>query len=231
MQGSQVRFGTIVLGTFSGGDGIAPLAVKLSSQATAFRVQQLLRNVVFFNVSDTPSTVVRTLRAMVSDNDGQFSAPVFKRISVAAVNDAPRLLLSGSIGYVRDAAAITLGAAATVSDADSANFSGGRLRVRISEGSSTSNRLAIGSGFTVDANDNVLRNGIVIGKRTINGFGTKELIVTFNTKATPFVVQQLVQAITFKTVGGAAGKRTVLFTISDGDGGLSQEAVKTVNVT
>jgi hypothetical protein len=51
-------------------------------------------------------------------------------------------------------------------------------------------------------------------------------------KATPAVVQELVCAIAFKTVGGAAGKRTVLFTLSDsaGESGLSGEAIKTVNV-
>jgi hypothetical protein len=44
-------------------------------------------------------------------------------------------------------------------------------------------------------------------------------------------VQQLVRAIVFKTVGGAAGQRQVVFTISDGVGGVSAEAAKTVNIT
>jgi hypothetical protein len=57
------------------------------------------------------------------------------------------------------------------------------------------------------------------------------LIVTFNTSATQAVVQQLIRAITFKTVGGAAGQRKVVFTVSDGDGGLSAEMNKTVDVT
>ena len=43
--------------------------------------------------------------------------------------------------------------------------------------------------------------------------------------------QQLLRAITFKTVGGAAGTRSVLFSVSDGDGGASAEVSKTVNVT
>jgi hypothetical protein len=71
----------------------------------------------------------------------------------------------------------------------------------------------------------------VIGKRVSSGFGTSELVVTFTADATPAIAQQLVRAITFKTVGGAAGVRKVVFSISDGDGGLSAEAVKTVNVT
>jgi hypothetical protein len=95
----------------------------------------------------------------------------------------------------------------------------------------TSNRLSIGTGFTVDANNNVLQGSTIIGKRVSNGFGTNELVITFNAKATPAVVQQLVRAITFKTVGGAAGQRKVIFTVSDGDGGVSDEAVKTVEVS
>ena len=152
-------------------------------------------------------------------------------LTITAVNDKPVLTLSGTIGYVHDAAAITLAPGATVSDVDSPNFSGGRLRVRITDGASTSNRLALGAGFTVDASNNVLQGATIIGKRTSNGFGTNELIITFNASVTPAVAQQLVRAITFKTVGGAAGVRKVVFTVSDGDGGVSAEATKSVNVT
>jgi hypothetical protein len=152
-------------------------------------------------------------------------------LTVTPVNDPPKLGLGGTTGYVRDSAAITLAAGALVSDIDSANFATGRLRVRITDGASTSNRLAIGSGFTVDANNNVLQGTTIIGKRVSNGFGTNELVITFNANATPAVAQQLARAITFKTVGGATGQRKVLFTISDGDGGLSNEASKMVNVS
>jgi ELWxxDGT repeat protein len=152
-------------------------------------------------------------------------------LTVTPVNDPPKLILSGSLGYVHDQRAITLAPSAVVADIDSPNFYKGRLRVRITDGASTSNRLAIGAGFTLDANNNVLQGTTIIGKRVANGFGTNELIITFNSKATPAVVQQLLRVITFKTVGGAAGQRKVLFTVSDGDGGLSAEASKTVNVS
>ena len=152
-------------------------------------------------------------------------------LTIKPVNDAPRLVLGGTIGYVHDSPAITLAASALVSDIDSPNFGGGRLRVRITDGASNSNRLLIGAGFTIDGNNNVLQGSTIIGKRVSNGFGTNELVITFNWKATPAVVQQLVRAITFRTVGGSTDKRTVLFKISDGDGGLSDEAVKTVNVS
>jgi hypothetical protein len=152
-------------------------------------------------------------------------------LAVTPVNDVPKLTFSGSLNYVHDTAAVTLAPFATVADIDSPDFSGGRLRVFITDGASSSNRLAIGSGFTLDANNNVLQGTTIIGKRVSNGFGTNELVITFKATATKAVVQQLVRAINFKTVGGAAGKRTINFTVSDGDGGLSSVAAKTVNVT
>ena len=72
---------------------------------------------------------------------------------------------------VHDSAPITLAAGALVSDIDSANFSQGRLRVWITDGASSSNRLSIGSGFTVDAHNNVLQGSTIIGKRTPAPFG------------------------------------------------------------
>jgi hypothetical protein len=83
----------------------------------------------------------------------------------------------------------------------------------------------------VDGQNNVLVNGTIIGKRTSNGYGTKELIIVFNTNATKSIAQQLTRAITFKTVGGAAGARSVRFTISDGDGGTSAAVTKIINVS
>jgi hypothetical protein len=87
---------------------------------------------------------------------------------VTPVNDKPVLTLSGSLGYKHDSAAVALAPFAGVADVDSDDFAGGRLRVRITDGASTSNRLTIGSGFTVDANNNVLQGTTIIGKRVCN---------------------------------------------------------------
>jgi hypothetical protein len=180
----------------------------------------------------TQGTVGGTLNTVThigGDNSMSF-ATESASLTVTPVNDPPALVLGGAIGYTHDAAAITLASAATVTDIDSVNFDGGRLRVRITDGASSANRLLIGAGFAVDANNNVLQGATIIGRRTANGFGTNELIVLFNTSATPTVAQQLVRAIQFKTVGGAVGPCKVIFTVSDGDGGTSGEAEKTVNV-
>jgi hypothetical protein len=153
-------------------------------------------------------------------------------LTVSPVNDAPKLVLGGTIGYVHDAAKITLAASAAVSDIDSDSFVNGRLRVRITTGASASNVLAIGGAFTVDGERNVVQDGKVIG--TLNaggGQGTTDLVVTFKPDATPSAVQALVRAITFKTVAGSAGTRDVVFFVTDGDGGISEDQTKTVHVT
>jgi hypothetical protein len=150
---------------------------------------------------------------------------------VKPVNDPPVLKLSGTMGYVHDSAPITLAPWATVQDVDSADFAGGFLRVHIAEGADISNRVLIGGDFTIDANNNVLLGSTVIGRRTANGWGTNDLLISFKPAATPAIVQQLVRAIAFKTVGGTAGTRRLQFSIGDGDGGQSDVAEKTVNVT
>jgi hypothetical protein len=52
-------------------------------------------------------------------------------LTITPVNDAPVLTLSGTIDYIRDTPAVTLAPFATVTDVDSQDFAGGRLRVRV----------------------------------------------------------------------------------------------------
>lgn len=152
-------------------------------------------------------------------------------ITVKPINDAPVISLGGTIGYVRDKSPIVLAPFAKVTDVDSPNFANGRLTVRIVSGKSNSNLIELGAGFTVDDDFRVRQGNTIIG--TVNpggGDGTTNLVVTFRNTATKAVVQQLVRSITFRTIGGTAGTRVVKFSVSDGDGGISAEATKTVNV-
>jgi hypothetical protein len=152
-------------------------------------------------------------------------------LKVTAINDKPRVLFASNIGYRRDKPAIVLAPYARMYDIDSPDFDGGQLRVHIDTGAGISNRLGIASGFTIDANNNVLRAGIIIGKLNANGGqGTADLVVTFNRDATRTVVQDLLRAITFKTVRGSIGIRNAVFTLTDGDGGTSSPVTKIINV-
>jgi len=234
--GANVLHAGSVIGTFSGGNNGTPLVVALNSAATASKVAGILRNVMFSNVSENPSPAPRTLWVRIFDGDGvgDGSVPVTKQVFVIPVNDAPVLGgIGGGLGYRRNAPPVFLATTGTVRDADSLNFAGGKLTVRAVGGDQSTNRLEIrGTVFTIDANRNVIRSGIVIG--TVNaggGVGATRLIVTFNAQANAAIVQQLVRAIAFRTVGStSAAQRTVSFSVTDGDNGTSLVRTKTVNL-
>jgi hypothetical protein len=150
---------------------------------------------------------------------------------VAPVNDAPLLAgISGTIGYVRDAAAVQIVPSAAVSDVDSPDFDGGELRVRISDGADASNFLALSGSFTVDGSNQVFSGTTLIGSRSSDGNGFNDLVIEFNGNVTSAIATQLIRSITFTTSGGLAGVRKMAFTISDGDGSASDEKTKTVDV-
>ena len=67
--------------------------------------------------------------------------------------------------------------------------------------------------------------------RARTGIGKDELMITFNSNATASIVQSLTRSITYQNLGGSAGQRKIIFTLSDGDGGQSAERTVTVNVT
>lgn len=152
---------------------------------------------------------------------------------VAAVNDAPLLTgISGSVGYGLNSAAIQLAPQATVSDVDSPNFDGGRLLVKVTTGIDAGNRLEIrGSIFTRSGNQ-VLRNGILIGTIVSDGTGLNPLEITFTSNVTPWIAQQLVRSIYFRTSGSnSTATRTITFSLSDGDGAVSATRTRLVQMS
>jgi len=58
------------------------------------------------------------------------------------------------------------------------------------------------------------------------------MAITLNADATRTIVEQLVRAIRFRTVSGTStAQRVIEFSLTDGDGGVSNKVNKTVNVT
>jgi ELWxxDGT repeat protein len=149
---------------------------------------------------------------------------------------APTLGLGGTITYRENAAAIAIAPHAVVTDADSANFEDGYLQVAITANANANDRIRIqnvgtGPGEIGVVDSQVTYGGVTIGKRT-GGFGATPLVVALNHNATPAAVQALVQALAFITLGDAPStlQRTLSLKVSDGDGGISNVATKTVNV-
>ena len=90
ISGSNVTYGGITIGTFTGGtDGMTPLVVSLNAMADAATTQALARNITYRNVSEGPATDARNVRMYVADGDGGVSLVAIKGINVSIVNDAP----------------------------------------------------------------------------------------------------------------------------------------------
>ncbi|MFZ2651434.1 MAG: DUF4347 domain-containing protein, partial [Burkholderiaceae bacterium] len=88
--GSDVFFGGVLIGSFSGGtDGSTPLVVSLNASATPAATQALLRDITYVNVSENPSVLPRTLSVVLADGSGGVSAQATRTINVSALNDAP----------------------------------------------------------------------------------------------------------------------------------------------
>lgn len=148
-------------------------------------------------------------------------------------NEPPSISLGGTIGYALNSTpGIVLAPFARVADADSPNFDTGALTVAIVSGGETANRLTLTGGAFTLSGSSVQHNGLTIGSLTSNGNGTKPLRVKFNVNATVAVVQELVRNIRFRTVSSTSHfPRVIDFSLTDGDGGTSNTATKTVNVT
>ncbi|NJM49010.1 MAG: DUF4347 domain-containing protein, partial [Alkalinema sp. RU_4_3] len=151
---------------------------------------------------------------------------------------APVITLPGSaIAYLENAAATVIDPTATVSDVDSANFNTGKLTVRFSANGTNDDRLIIRNEGTGATQINLDGREIYYGSNKIGSFtggiGTANLVVTFNTAATPNIAQALVRNISYANVSETPSvlDRTVEFVVTDGSGGTSTAVTKTIKVT
>ena len=97
VSGADVTFQGTVIGTFTGGgSGGGDLVVTFDADATPAAVQALVRNLTYFNGSDDPSTLSRTVNITVTDGGGGTDT-ASAQINVAAVND-PALAQNDNFG-------------------------------------------------------------------------------------------------------------------------------------
>lgn len=161
----------------------------------------------------------------------------FKTYVEAAANQPPTVSLpGGAINYVENDGPTILSPTATVADADSANFDTGTLTVSLSANGSADDRLAIRNEGNAAGQIGVSGSTVTFGGTAIGTFaggeGTTPLVVTLNASATPLATQALVRNLTYHNVSEnpSTAARTVQVVLTDGDGGTSTPATKTVNV-
>jgi len=136
-----------------------------------------------------------------------------------------------------NAAPQLLDAAVSLTDADSANFNGGRLDLFYTTGQSSQDQLSVlsqgnGAGQIGVAGNVVSYGGVAIGLLGGGSNGTN-LRIDFNSDAaTVDAVESLIQRIAYaNTSSSPDASRTLGLRVSDGDGGASLASSLTINVT
>jgi hypothetical protein len=137
-----------------------------------------------------------------------------------------------TFSYTRGAAARALFPNAIAIDPDDSILSQGRLRVAITQGSHSGNRLSIEGGFVVSGDDILLNNRKVGFKNASGGVGKTSLEITLIVDDVPDLMQRLVRSISFRTLTTSiTTQRKVEFTVFDQQGAASSPAVATINIT
>ncbi len=105
-----------ISGSFVAATGV----LTLTGSASLADYQTALRSIAYLNGSDNPSTLSRTVSFLVHDGTDP-SAAASRVISIAAVNDAPIVIATGSpLAYTENDGAIAVDTGITLGDMDDA---------------------------------------------------------------------------------------------------------------
>lgn len=246
--GEAVSVGGVVIGTVvAGRDGQngAILEITLNADATPERVQTLLRALTY----DAPSGLGDRLFTLTIDDGGASGGPnndqstATASFTISATPNPPVVAgLDGDAFVYREGdglVRIDVGQNAVVTDADSANFAGGELRVTIAAGGvAAEDRLSFVQsvgGVEIDG-ANLRVDGVVVGTLS-GGAGGADLVVALNADATPARVTALLRALAYENLDTDAPTetaRTISVTIRDSAAGpgaaTSAAALVTITV-
>ena len=207
---------------------------------------------ILYNDNLNAPAATTNLTLLVNDlgntgTGGALTATVVRAINIAAVNDAPTLSTTGTVGaaYTENAAGVALvSGTITAGDVDTTNFNNGTLTAAFSSYVSgdvlSVNNQGVGAGQIGVSGSNITYGGTVIG--TVSGGSGSDLVITLNSNATSTVIQALVGQLRYQstsddpTLGGTAGTRALTVTLNDGGntglgGALSTSLPGTVTIT
>ncbi|MBL4691856.1 MAG: tandem-95 repeat protein [Magnetovibrio sp.] len=155
-------------------------------------------------------------------------------VTIAAVNDAAVIgLPSVNLSATGGGAPVVVDAGATLTDVDSANFSGGTLTVDVGVGGTANDRLSIliddtSSVQLVGSAINVY--GTQIGTVTGGTSNVDPLVISLNANSTVQNVQELIQNVTYQNVSTTPSTtaRPISFTLVEADGTTSAAVNQTM---
>ena len=120
ISGPNITYGGVAIGVFAGGFNGTALLFTFNANATPLAVEALVRNITYFNNSEAPSTLSRTVNFTVTDGDGGTSQ-ANAAVNITAINDAPILTVPATVSGTEDTNivfSVANGNAITVSDVD-----------------------------------------------------------------------------------------------------------------
>ncbi|MCQ4143992.1 DUF4347 domain-containing protein, partial [Vogesella sp. AC12] len=220
-----------ITASYNSGTGVLTLTSS-GATATLAQWQAALRAVTYSDSSLSPNTSSRTISFAI--NDGAINSSVVTKTVTVAADSVPVLgnLNGDNPTFTEKGGAVKLdvGTAVTVTDSDTPNFNSGNLTVHISAngqsgqdvlGVDTSGTVSLSSGTSVGSVVTV--GGVSIGVIASNGDGVggRDLIVTFNSNATPSRVATLLAVLTYNNTSNDpdTATRTINVSVNDGRGG------------
>ncbi len=121
VDGNNITYEGIAIGSFQGGDGTAPLTVTFNNKSTPERAQALIRSIVYKNSSTNPIVGSRTVQFQLNDGgENGTSKAIAQIISVTTENQAPVVTVPNNTTVKENANLIISGI--NISDSDSKNI-------------------------------------------------------------------------------------------------------------
>lgn len=221
--------------TFTVGDGVSDNPMTFTGTLAA--INAALDGLLFTPTQDFSGA---TSIEVVTDDRGNTGSGGAKTdtdavtITVNAVNDAPVISLSpGTLIYIEGSGQAVIDPQAKAADVDSPDLDAGTLTVDFASGGTSDDRLTVKPGGSIGiVGNSVTYIGGTIGTFVGGGDGTTPLVVSLNVNATVDATQALMRSIAFENVSQqpSGADRTVRFVLTDGDGGTSNAATRTISV-
>ncbi|MBL8451044.1 MAG: hypothetical protein JNM32_14125, partial [Dechloromonas sp.] len=245
VSGSDVTYGGVTIGTFSGGSAGSNLVVSLNASADAAAARALVENITYVNTVPGASQTDRYIGFRLFDGDGgaSQSSDVLIRIQATVTpttvdlqDVAPLVTLSETQAQ----AGVVLDSAVQLVYSGANSFNGGSLTVSYVSGSGRAeDQLSIrnegnGAGQVGVSGSNVSYGGTVIG--TINAADTgangDQLVINFNANATDQAIERVIENLGYQTTSdGPNASRTISIVVRDSASTASTASQVVINVT
>jgi len=211
--------------------------LTLTGNASLAAYQLALESVTYFNSSQNPSALPRSIDFAVTD-PFNVSLPASYSLVVVPVNNPPVLTLPGTnLRYDERSGPLVIGSGISITDVDSPVFNGGILTVWLSGNGFPEDRLGLqdqgtGPGQIGLSGSTVTYGGIVIGNLSGGTDGSTPLAVLFNANASVTAVQSLARDVTYTNAAFISSPllRSISFTVSDGAGGTSSVSTLSLSI-